>query len=95
LLVSCKPQVVIVAAVSHAPGAPGVRGRVSAAVAVAAGKMTGRVLSVLPTVPGLTGAAMASVCAGEVTGHVFGHGLAPWVAGLAGSVFLLILDRRL
>lgn len=66
-----------------------------AGVAEVAGKVAGRVLSVLPTVPGLGGAAMVSVCAGGLAGHVFGHGLSPWVGGLTGGVFLLLLDRRL
>ena len=82
------------AAVSHAR-AGSAWPRVAGRAAELAGKATGRVMALLPTVPGLAGAAMASVCTGELAGHVFGHGLAPWVAGLVGSVFLLLLDRRL
>ena len=70
-------------------------GRLAGRVVDVAGVVTGRVLAALPSVPGLAGAGAVAVCAGEVTGHVFGHGLAPWVGGLVGGVFLLLLDRRL
>jgi hypothetical protein len=57
-----------------------------APVAVAAGWLTGRVLSVLPTVPGLAGAAMVA----------YGAAMVYLPAGvIAGGAFLLLLDRRL
>jgi hypothetical protein len=49
----------------------------------------------VPFVPGVGGAAGFSVALGEVAGHVFGHGLALWVALLTGSVFLLAMDRQI
>ena len=60
-----------------------------------AGKLTGRALQLRRTVPGVAGAAAVSVCTGGLAGHVFGHGLTPWVGGVVGGVFLLVLDRRL
>jgi hypothetical protein len=39
--------------------------------------------------PGLLGAAAVSAGLGELAGHVFGHGLAPWVALLVAGVFAL------
>ena len=68
---------------------------VAGPLADAAGWTAGRLLSLLPLVPGIGGAAVISVCTGELAGHVFGHGLAPWVAGLVGGVFALLLDRRI
>lgn len=65
------------------------------ALASAAGWLSGRVLSVRHLVPGVGGAVMVSAGAGEVTGHVFGHGLAPWAGILVAGVFALALDRRL
>lgn len=70
-------------------------GAAAGPLADAAGWTAGRVLALLPLVPGVGGAAMISVCAGEFAGHVFGHGLTPWVAGLVGGVFALLLDRRI
>jgi hypothetical protein len=64
-------------------------------LAAAAGWVTGRVLLALPSVPGVAGAAMVSLGAGEFAGHVFGHGLAPWVGIVVGGVFALVLDRRI
>jgi hypothetical protein len=61
----------------------------------AAGHAVGRVLSLLPLLPGIGGAAMVSVGSGELAGHVFGHGLAPWVALGVGGVFALLLDRKI
>jgi len=41
--------------------------------------------------PGLAGAALVSVGVGELAGHVFGHGLAPWTSlALAGGFLLWI-----
>lgn len=41
--------------------------------------------------PGLTGAALVSLGAGMVVGHVFGHGLAVWtVLALSGGFLLWI-----
>lgn len=64
-------------------------------LADAAGWTVGRALSLLPLLPGTAGAAMISVGSGEFAGHVFGHGLAPWVAVTVGGVFALLLDRRI
>jgi hypothetical protein len=61
----------------------------------AAGHVIGRTLSLLPLVPGIGGAAMISLGTGEFAGHVFGHGLAPWVALAVGGVFALFLDRKI
>lgn len=77
-------------------------GRLRTAAAAAKGRtadvsgyLTGRALAVRRLVPGVAGAALLSVAAGEIAGHVFGHGLTPWVASALGAVFLLVLDRRL
>lgn len=64
-------------------------------LADAAGWTVGRALSLLPLLPGVGGAAMISAGSGEFAGHVFGHGLAPWVAVTVGGVFALLLDRRI
>lgn len=64
-------------------------------VADAAGHATGRFLASLPLVPGIAGAAMISLGAGELAGHLFGRGLTPWVALMVGGVFALLLDRRI
>lgn len=69
--------------------------QVSGAVADVSGWLAGRVLAVVPSLPGVAGAAAVSVCAGFAASHVFGHGLAPWVGGLVGGVFALALDRRM
>jgi len=51
-----------------------------------AGKMTGRVLAAMTTVPGLAGAAMVA----------YGAAMVYRPAGvIAGGLFLLLLDRRL
>lgn len=65
------------------------------AITEGAGTVLGRILSLVPLVPGVGGAAMVSVGAGEFAGHVFGHGLAPWVALAVGGMFALLLDRRI
>ena len=72
----------------RADGAAGV-------LASAAGRVAGRVLAVRHLVPGVGGALMVSVGAGGFAGHVFGHGLTPWVAVTAGGMFALALDRRI
>jgi hypothetical protein len=61
----------------------------------AAGAAIGHVLSVRHLVPGIAGAAAVSLGLGEVAGHVFGHGLTPWVAVTLAGLFALALDRRL
>lgn len=61
----------------------------------AAGHVVGFALALLPLLPGVGGAAMISVGSGEFAGHVFGHGLAPWVAVAVGGVFALLLDRKI
>lgn len=68
---------------------------VAGMLASAAGWVTGRVLASLPAVPGVGGAAAVSVGLGELAGHVFGHGLTPWVAITVGGVFALVLDRQI
>lgn len=68
---------------------------VAGALAAGFGHVTGRVLAALPAVPGLAGAVMISLAAGEFAGHVFGHGLAPWVGIGVGGVFALVLDRKI
>ena len=45
-------------------------------------------------VPGVAGAAAVSVAIGELTGHLFGHGLTPWVALLAGGAFALLFGTE-
>lgn len=67
---------------------------VAGPLADVAGWSVGRVLSLLPTVPGVAGAAMVSLGLGELAGHVFGHGLAPWVAITAGGAFALWLGSE-
>lgn len=82
------------AAVSHArASSPLVR--VAGIAATAAGWLTGRTILALPSVPGLAGAALVSLGAGEVASHVFGHGLAPWVTVLVAGGFGLLRDRRI
>lgn len=68
---------------------------VAGVLASAAGRAAGRVLSVRHLVPGVTGGVMVPLGTGEIAGHVFGHGLTPWVTLLAAGVFALVLDRRL
>ena len=73
------------AVASHARG-PGAVQRALGAAATAAGWVTGRVLSAIPTVPGLAGAAMVA----------YGASMVYLPAGvIAGGAFLLLLDRRL
>lgn len=64
-------------------------------LADAAGTVTGTFLRLKRLVPGLAGGAGLSVGLGEGAGHVFGHGLTPWVALTVAGVFALALDRRL
>jgi hypothetical protein len=78
-----------------AHGRPGRLSRALDVLADVAGRVTGRVLAVAPSVPGLAGAVMVSAAAGEVASHVFGHGLAPWVGIGVGGVFGLLWDRRI
>jgi hypothetical protein len=77
--------VVGVAVVSHAARSPWLPRLAGAAVDVA-GKVTGRLLAVLPTIPGFAGAAMVSYGAATIYRP----------AGvIAGGLFLLLLDRRI
>lgn len=39
--------------------------------------------------PGVAGAAAVSVGLGELAGHLWGHGIAPWVALPLGGMFAL------
>lgn len=82
------------AAVSHAAPGPSVFERALIAAVTASGWVSGRVLRVLPSVPGLAGAGAVSLGTGMICGHVFGHGLAPWVTILAAGGFGLLRDRR-
>jgi hypothetical protein len=45
--------------------------------------------------PGLAGAALAALGFGELVGHVFGRGLAPWVSCCVAAVFLLRIGAEL
>lgn len=74
----------------HAESGPKVLG-----MAERLGVLTGRVLAIAPSLPGLAGAAAVSAGSGFAVSHVFGHGLAPWVGLTVGGVFALLLDRRL
>lgn len=68
---------------------------IAGAFAAAAGWVSGRCLSVRHLLPGIAGGMAVSLGAGEVCGHVFGHGLVPWVTVLTAGVFALALDKRL
>lgn len=68
---------------------------IAGAVASAAGWVSGRVLASGRSLPSLAGAVLVSVCTGGFAGHVFGHGLSPWVGGLVGGVFLLWIGTEL
>jgi len=68
---------------------------VTGAAVTVAGFVTGLLLLAAPKVPGVAGAAAVSLSAGEFAGHVFGHGLTPWVGLAVGGVFALLLDRRI
>lgn len=46
-------------------------------------------------IPGIAGAALAATGIGELAGHVFGRGLAPWVACTVAAWFLLQIGREL
>ena len=63
-------------------------------LAVAAGRLVNRARRSMPMWPGIAGAACISIGLGEVTGHIFGRGLAPWVALLAAGVFALWLGSE-
>jgi hypothetical protein len=71
------------------------RQRLMIRVAVAAGTAVRVVRGPARSLPGLGGAAGFSVGVGEIAGHVFGHGLAPWVGLAVGSVFALWLGAEL
>ncbi len=47
------------------------------------------------SVPGIGGAAAVSAGLGGIAGHLFGHGLTPWVAATVAGVFALMIDRNL
>lgn len=68
---------------------------IAGAVASAAGWVSGRLLASGRSLPSLTGAALVSACTGGIAGHVFGHGLTPWVGGLVGGLFLLWIGTEL
>lgn len=40
--------------------------------------------------PGVAGAALVSAGGGQIAGHVFGRGVAPWVAITLAGVFVLL-----
>lgn len=64
-------------------------------VATAAGWVTGRALRTLPLAPAVYAAGAVSVGSGFFASHVFGHGLAPWVALTVSGIFALRLDWRI
>lgn len=66
-----------------APVSTAVRAAVIAGTLVRILRPLGRLL------PGLAGAVLASVGAGQVAGHVFGRGLAPWVGCVVAAGFLV------
>jgi hypothetical protein len=72
-----------------------VAGSLAERAGAAVGRVLWPVLSVSHLVPGVAGAAAVSLGLGEIAGHVFGHGLTPWVAGVAGGLFALALDRKI
>ena len=76
-------------------GRPAWPGRALAAVALAAGKMTGRVLGLAPSVPGVSGAALVTAGAAMVVHAVFRQVPELGVAAAVAGMFLLLLDRRL
>ena len=85
LVVSCNSWVVNVAAVA-AGRRTDWRDAVFGRAAEVAGKVTGRLLKVAPTVPGLAGAAMVA----------YGAAMVYRPAGvIAGGAFLLLLDRKM
>lgn len=45
--------------------------------------------------PGLLGAALVAVGAGQVAGHIWHRGLAWWVAAVTGGAFLLLIGREI
>lgn len=49
----------------------------------------------LPSVPGIASAVLASVGIGELVGHLFGRGLAPWTGMVVGAVYLARLGAEL
>lgn len=70
---------------------PGAASRLLGAAAVAAGHVL-RVSRVplrrgRQAVAGVAGAAAIALGAGELAGHVFGHGIAPWATLLVAGVF--------
>jgi hypothetical protein len=58
-------------------------------------RLTRRPARAARALPGVAGAAAIAVGAGELTGHVFGHGLALWAGLAVGGVFALWLGREL
>ena len=51
--------------------------------------------SSIRALPAAVMVAGVSLGLGEITGHVFGHGLTPWVTLLAVGVFGGLIDRQL
>jgi len=71
------------------------RTRLLVGLATAAGTLLRAGRGPVRALPGLAAAAAVSVGLGELAGHVFGRGLAPWVALTAGGVFALRLAAEL
>lgn len=68
---------------------------IAAALAVAAGKVTGFAIRRSVLLPGLAGAAGFSLGLGGIAGHLFGHGLTPWVTLVVAGMFALRLDGQI
>lgn len=72
-----------------------VRGSRSAAEGlVALGRLIGLGRRCLPALPGVAGAVAVSLGVGQITGHIFGRGLGPWVTLLVAGGFALAIDRQ-
>ena len=69
--------------------------QMAAALIVGLGRVIGFANRYSGVLPGLAGAVALSVAVGEIAGHVFGHGLTPWVTLLIAGGFLLRLDGRI
>jgi hypothetical protein len=68
---------------------PAVRAAVIAGTAVRVLRPLGRIL------PGLAGAALASIGVGEVAGHLFRHDLTWWVACVVAAAFLIRIGAEI
>lgn len=53
------------------------------------------VVALFRSLPGVAGAAAIAVGAGELAGHVFGHGLALWVGLVVGGAFAVRIGAEI